>query len=200
MTQIVETPADLRGPRQPGLTRNGIIGLAAASVISGALVLLLLARLVSAAGNVGPTATTPLVGHPAPAFTISVWNGTPGQTLSLDSLKGHPVVLNFWASWCENCADEQYVFSRAYAQYQPQGVVFIGIAFQDKQSDGTAFLQQRKVAYPCGPASAKTPIDYAVTGVPETVFIDRNGIVVGKNPGPVDDATLDQSIQSLLKS
>jgi cytochrome c biogenesis protein CcmG, thiol:disulfide interchange protein DsbE len=199
MSQNIDTFAHSTSPAH-ALSRRSLIGLAVASLVTGALVLLLVARLVGASGAVGDSATTPLVGHAAADFTISVWNGKPGETLSLSSLKGKPVVVNFWASWCDNCQTEQYVLSQAWAKYQSQGVVFVGVAFQDKQSDGAAFLADRKVAYPAGaPSTARTPIDYAVTGVPETVFIGRDGRVVSKIPGAVDDVTLDQNIQAILK-
>lgn len=202
MTQNVETLPQGTPPGRPvrAFTPRSLVGLAVATIVSGALVLLLVARLAGASSAAGDSATTPLVGHPAADFTISVWNGTPGQTLSLASLRGKPVVVNFWASWCDNCQTEQYVLSQAWAKYQGRGVVFVGVAFQDKQADGAAFLADRKVPYPAGaPVSVRTPIDYAVTGVPETVFIGRDGRVVSKTPGAIDDVTLDQSIQAILK-
>ncbi len=202
MTQNDETPSRTAAPDQRvrAFTPRSVIGLTAAFAISGALVLLLVVRLAGASNAAGDSAATPLIGHPATDFTISVWNGKPGETLTLSSLKGKPVVVNFWASWCDNCQTEQYVLSQAWAKYQSQGVVFIGVAFQDKQSDGAAFLADRKVPYPAGgAASARTPIDYAVTGVPETIFIGRDGKVLSKIPGAIDDVTLDQGIQAILK-
>ena len=194
-------PGSALEPQAPGhLSRRSLVGLLVTSLVSGALVIVLFARLVSAGNTLAAAPTSPLVGHPAPDFTITVWNGKLGETVHLAALKGHPVVVNFWASWCADCVDEQFVLSAASAKYQSQGVEFIGIAFQDTPADGSAFLASDKVPYPCGPdVSGSAPTDYIVTGVPETVYINRDGKVVNKVVGQIDDGGLDRAIQGLLR-
>jgi cytochrome c biogenesis protein CcmG/thiol:disulfide interchange protein DsbE len=168
-------------------------------VLSFALLMLLFIRLVSASAATATAPTSPVVGHPAPDFTVTVWNGAAGKTVRLADLKGKPVVVNFWASWCTDCVEEQSVLQAAWQKYQARGVMFVGIAFRDQQAAGSAFLRQNGVTYPCGPDVAGTaPVDYAVTGVPETVYIDARGVVVSKAVGAVDDGSLDKTIQSLL--
>jgi cytochrome c biogenesis protein CcmG, thiol:disulfide interchange protein DsbE len=183
------------------LSRRNVITLGVTSVASAALLLVLLIRLISAGNTLAAAPTSPLVGHAAPDFTITVWNpGSSAKTFHLADLKGSPVVVNFWASWCTDCVDEQYVFSEMYAKYQAQGVKFVGIAFQDTQVDGSTYLAKYTVAYPCGPdVSGSAPTDYIVTGVPETIFIGRDGKVVSKSPGPLDDGSLDRDIQQILR-
>ena len=87
-----------------------------------------------------------------------------------------------------------------YDKYRASGVVFVGLAFNDTQANGQPFLEKYKITYPAGPDSdGKTSIAYGVTGVPETVFIGRDGRVVSKTPGGVSAEQLDAGIQQLLK-
>jgi cytochrome c biogenesis protein CcmG/thiol:disulfide interchange protein DsbE len=182
------------------LSRRSVITLGVTSVASAALLVVLLIRLIGAGNTLAAAPVSPLVGHAAPDFTITVWNpGSTVKTIHLAELKGSPVVVNFWASWCSDCVDEQYVFSEMYAKYQAQGVKFVGIAFQDTQADGSAYLAKYSVAYPCGPAGDSTPTDYIVTGVPETVFIGRDGKVVSKAVGGLDDGSIDRDIQQIVR-
>lgn len=193
------TPSDTTEmPRR--FSRRSLIGLSVTSLASGALLIVLLIRLIGAGNTLAAAPMSPLVGHAAPDFTVTVWNpGSTATTIHLADLKGSPVIVNFWASWCTDCVDEQYVLSEMYAKYQAQGVKFVGIAFQDTQPDGSAFLSKYKVAYPCGPdVSGSAPTDYIVTGVPETIYIGRDGKVVSKNVGAVDDGSMDRAIQGLL--
>ncbi len=197
MRSEISEPAEARRP----FSRRSVIGLSVTSAASAALLLVLLLRLISAGNTLAATSTSPLVGHAAPDFTITVWNpGSTAKTVRLAEFKGSPVVINFWASWCSDCVQEQYVFSEMYAKYQAQGVKFVGIAFQDTQADGSTFLAKYDVAYPCGPdVSGSAPTDYIVTGVPETIYVGRDGKVVSKTIGAVDDGSMDRAIQGLLR-
>ncbi len=192
---------DVRTRTSTGLSRRSLVSLALTSVGSFALLVLLFVRLVAAGHATASAPVSLVVGHPAPNFTVSVWNGAAGgpSQVRLSQLKGKPIVVNFWASWCSDCVEEQSVLEAAWQKYQAQGVMFVGIAFRDDQSAGTAFLHQNGVTYPCGPDIGGTaPVDYAVTGVPETVFINARGIVVSKSIGAVDDRGLDTNIRALL--
>lgn len=200
---IERSPGDRSGrdgqPRGQ-LNRRALISLTIASVVSGALVLLLLSRLIAAGNAAGSNPVSPLVGKPAPDFTITTWNGTAAQQVRLADLKGKPVVVSFWASWCDPCREETPILQAAWQKYQGSGVMFVGVAMHDKQSDGTAFLKQYGVTYPAGPdTTGQIIIDYGVTGPPETVFINRHGVVESKTIGAIDDGSLDRAIQGLLK-
>ena len=182
------------------LSARAIAGLAITSLVSLALVVVVVMRLVNAQQLAGRVTASPLLGHTAPDFTIQVWNGTSGQQVRLSSLRGHPVVVNFYASWCTDCAEEQANLQAAYALNQRNGVMFIGVAYQDKQTDDVAFLHEYGVTYPSGPDIGGTAAtDYGVTGVPETMIIDRNGIVVRHLYGPVDATTLENAIRAVVK-
>jgi cytochrome c biogenesis protein CcmG/thiol:disulfide interchange protein DsbE len=181
-------------------SRRSIAGFVVTTLATAALLLLLLARLVAASSATNAAASSPIVGHPAPAFTLPLWNGPSGQKLSLASLKGKPVVLNFWASWCDSCTEEEPMLEATAQKYAAQGVVFVGIAYEDDQHDGASWLQRQGVTYPSGPDSdGSIAIAYGLTGVPETVFIDRHGIITYKFGGLLDDGTLNTHIEALLK-
>jgi cytochrome c biogenesis protein CcmG/thiol:disulfide interchange protein DsbE len=161
----------------------------------------LLLRMIAASRQVASLPPYPLLGHPAPDFTLSLWNGTAGQRIHLASLRGHPVVVNFWASWCDACRQEGPALVAVAHKYGPQGVVFIGVAFNDTQSAGSAFLRQYGVTFPSGSDSTgEITVAYGIPAVPETVFIDPKGIVRSHIDGAVDATTLDEQIQPLLKN
>ncbi len=193
----------------PRLSTRSLVVATYSTAAAGLLLALLLVRLLQAGNAASSAPRFPLIGHAAPNFTVSVWNAasasagasTSGMgTVQLKSYIGHPLVVNFWASWCEPCAEEQPVVNAVWQKYQAQGVQFIGVAFNDKPADGQTYLRQQGVTYPAGaPASDTVAVDYSVTGPPETVFINRQGIVVDKITGPIDDGTLDREIQAILK-
>ncbi len=122
----------------------------------------------------------PKIGGPAPAFSLRRLD-TSG-TLALASLRGKPVVLNFWASWCVPCKGEAKMLEDAWQRYRSQGVVFVGIDWHDVKSDARRFLDLHGVTYPTVLDGSGSITDrYGVVGVPETYFIDRRGRLVGEH-------------------
>jgi cytochrome c biogenesis protein CcmG, thiol:disulfide interchange protein DsbE len=120
----------------------------------------------------------PKIGRPAPAFTLRRVNGA--GKLSLASLRGRPVVLNFWASWCVPCKGEAKMLEQAWQQYRAKGVVFLGVDYHDVTSDARTFLSHHGVTYTTvQDGSGMVGDRYGLTGVPETFFIDRSGRLVG---------------------
>lgn len=182
--------------------RRTVVALALVALLSGALIVLLLARVVVASQGIATTAPlSPLIGHPAPDFTIQTWtwDGAPSQSVHLAALHGHVVVINFWASWCDACRAEEPALEAAYQRYQAKGVIFIGVAFDDTRQNGVPFLQQYQVTFPSGPdVTGAISINYGLTGVPETVFIDRSGIVRQKWVGGITDG--DRNIATVIDS
>jgi cytochrome c biogenesis protein CcmG, thiol:disulfide interchange protein DsbE len=125
-------------------------------------------------------AKPPKIGGPAPTFAMERVD-TPG-TIDLASLRGKPVVLNFWASWCVPCKGEAKLLESTWHQYRTRGVVFIGVDYHDVTSDARTFLQRHGVTYPTvRDGSGKIADRYGVSAVPETYFIDRRGRLVGEH-------------------
>jgi cytochrome c biogenesis protein CcmG/thiol:disulfide interchange protein DsbE len=118
----------------------------------------------------------PLVGKPAPAFRLQTLNG---GMLSLASLKGRPVVLNFWASWCVPCRQEAPLLRDLSDKQSLGGLAVVGVVFSDKNLGAVnAFVREYSLAYPSLlDPDLNTAIAYGVSGVPETFFIDRSGVV-----------------------
>lgn len=150
---------------------------------------------------------SPLPGKPAPDFALEVFasgdgsSARPvGDTVRLSELRGHVVVLNFWASWCLQCRDEHALLSAAARSYFPLGVRFFGVLYNDAPSQGLRWLQEMGgQAYPALlDPRARTAIDYGLYGVPETFFISREGLVAYKQIGPVSAPLLRQKLDSLL--
>jgi cytochrome c biogenesis protein CcmG/thiol:disulfide interchange protein DsbE len=140
-----------------------------------------------------------LVGRPASDFTIAIWNGTPGQTIRLATLRGQPVVVNFWATWCEPCQQEAPLLSAAWQRYHTR-ITFVGVAFDTQQADGTQFMRRYGIRYPCGAGDgAVLATAFGIPGLPDTIFVDRHGVVVRKDAGQLSAATLAQGIQALLR-
>lgn len=134
---------------------------------------------------------SPLVGRAAPPFTLTPVGG--GAPVSLESLRGRPVVLNFWATWCTPCIQEHPALS-GVAAARPD-VTFLGVVYQDEEARIRDFQRRYGSTYPSlVDPDGKTSIAYGIAGVPETFFIDRTGTIVEK----VSYALSAEEIQSQL--
>jgi cytochrome c biogenesis protein CcmG, thiol:disulfide interchange protein DsbE len=157
--------------------------------------LLIPAKDQSHAGS-AQSSSSPLIGHPAPDFTLAVLSTRSAPTLHLASLKGKPVMLNFWASWCDPCKHEAPLLETTWQRVQSQGIIFLGIDFQDARSDGLNFLRTYGITYPnVADDTGTTAINYGLTGVPETFFLDRHGVIVSKVTGELTEQSLQSNLQ-----
>lgn len=139
---------------------------------------------------------SPLVGKPAPMFSLAEV-GT-RRVVDVNSLKGRPVVINFWATWCGPCWEEHPVLV-ATAQSNPQ-VQFLGVVFQDTDEKILGFLEQRGSSYPTVvDDKGKTAIAYGVGGVPETFFLDANGVIVSKFSGPISQMEMQEELRKVVQ-
>ncbi len=121
----------------------------------------------------------------APAFDLPALSGS--DRVRLADYRGKIVVLNFWASWCDPCAEEAPLLATMAAEQQKDGVVFVGIDANDVVDDARAFANRFGLDYAQahdGDGSEKDR--FGVTGFPETFVIDRNGRAVEWFPGQID--------------
>ena len=108
------------------------------------------------------------------------------RRIALSELRGTPVVLNFWASWCDPCRVEAPILERGWREYGPHGVLFVGLDMQDAPDDARGFLRDFSITYPnVHEAGKETARHYGATGLPETFFISARGSVVGHVIGVV---------------
>lgn len=192
-------------PRKKRANRRSIIIFVVVSILNAGLLALLFTQLLTPAQN-GATNTDPMVGHPAPNFTLSELSlpGSTGShapaTISLSNYKGQPVVLNVWNSTCVPCIAEAPLLQAQWKQAQARGVVFLGVDLQDVQSAGEHFLQQYSVTYPnVFDATGAVAINYGVTGTPETFFINRQGTIVAHVVGQLTAQTIQRDLQLILR-
>lgn len=144
----------------------------------------------------GLAAQAPLVGKPAPDWSLTTLDG---QTLNLAHLRGKVVVLNFWASWCAPCRAEADALENVWREYQARGVAFIGVSFKNVDSAARRFVHDLDITYPTGKDPyGRTARAYGVYAVPETFFISKAGLLSSRHVGEITEAKLRSVLEELL--
>lgn len=185
-----------RAPGRPGL----YLRLASALAVVGTLVLAVV--LANRFGTDPSLVASPLIGQPAPEVSLPRLDRLDAEDpLILTDLRGRVVVVNFWASWCVACRSEHDDLVATAAAFQNRGVTFVGVVYQDRREGAIGFLDELgwgdNYQYVIDPGS-RAAIAFGVFGVPETFFIDTDGIVVGKITGESDAALLGTTLDQIL--
>ena len=140
-------------------------------------------------------------GKPAPEIDLPRLKG--GQ-IKLSSLRGHPVVVSFWGTWCPPCKDEFPELVAAHRKYREAGLEVLAVNQRDQEirdADVEAFVKEHKVEFIVAmDHRGKSRRSYRLIGLPTTVFIDAGGIIRQINSGPIAPSELARGLATILPS
>lgn len=137
----------------------------------------------------------PQVGSPAPEVRITTLDG---GVFDLAAERGHPVVIDFFGSWCGPCRRQQADLDAVAARYRPKGVVVVGDALRDDRAAVQTYLADLAVPYPAGMDDGEVAASFAVLAPPTTVVVDRQGRVAATVLGGIHPGTLSSLLDRLL--
>jgi cytochrome c biogenesis protein CcmG/thiol:disulfide interchange protein DsbE len=151
-------------------------------ILIGLMVILAMGLNRSQRGTVQP-------GERVGNFDLALFSGYEhnGQAqVSLEQLRGKVLLINFWASWCKPCEQEAADLRSAWAYYEKRGdVLFLGVDYVDTEPEARAYLKKFGILYPNGPdVGTRISQLFRIKGVPETYFIDREGVLRYVQVGP----------------
>lgn len=148
----------------------------------------------------GSGKSDPVVGQLAPDFALKTLTG---ELITLSSLRGQPVLLNFWASWCPPCRLEMPDLMRVYETRRAEGLVILGVnvTFQDSTASAQVFVDEFKITFPTllGKTGQVTTDLYRVHGLPTSVFINPEGLITRINLGPMTGGQMDEFIGEIVE-
>jgi thiol-disulfide isomerase/thioredoxin len=172
--------------RASGLARQHKIATAVGAVFAAAIVA------VSFVGSQSPGSPPAPV---APGFTLAAL-GAPGQQVALSQYKGKPLIVNFWASWCEPCQQETPLIARWYEQ-QHGRVIVVGVDVNDNPANAVKFAHAKGVSYPVGVDTIGATVagEYGVVALPQTFFLNAQHRIVDRIYGAVTQAGLADGVR-----
>jgi cytochrome c biogenesis protein CcmG/thiol:disulfide interchange protein DsbE len=137
------------------------------------------------------------IGRPAPDFRLPPVTGI--KSVALSDYRGRPVVVNFWASWCDPCRKETPALVDAAARYRGE-VAFVGVDILDGRLAARTFIDEFHATYPQAFEGSETSTvkRFGVTGVPETFFVDAEGVLVGHYIGALTAPVLRDVLEQFV--
>ncbi|TMB67514.1 MAG: TlpA family protein disulfide reductase [Chloroflexi bacterium] len=136
-------------------------------------------------------------GRLAPDFLLGTLDG--GE-MSLSALRGQPVVLNFWASWCAPCRKEMPQFVAAYERFRKDGLVVVAVNMQEGKSIARPFADEFGMKFPIPiDVDGEVGDEYRLLGLPMTYFIDREGVIRSVFTGPLQERRTDTDVRGAIE-
>jgi peroxiredoxin len=131
-------------------------------------------------------------GTPAPALRLP---GLDGRPVDLAALRGRPVVVNFWATWCEPCVREFPLLAKAAAAHRGDRLAVVGVLTNDRPAAARAFVRRHGATWPVGvDADGATAAAWNAVGLPHTWFVRADGTLASHQLGELTQATLDRQL------
>jgi peroxiredoxin len=136
-------------------------------------------------------------GQPAPPFKVTI---TSGQTLTLSNYKGHVLILDFFASWCQPCKKSIPHIMELNRIYGKQGLQILGLSLDENKDDLTEFIAPFKLNYPVALVNEDLQTEYGLRSIPTLFIINKKGIIAGKYMGLTDEVkkNVEIAIKQLL--
>jgi cytochrome c biogenesis protein CcmG/thiol:disulfide interchange protein DsbE len=185
--------AGIAAPRRLDLRRLRFRHLVVAAVLPLILIGLLVAALLVRGSGSSPTA----IGNVAPDFTLIDLDG---NSIQLAALRGRPVIVNFWASWCVPCIEEFPLLRDAVSQHADDGLVVLGIVYQDRAQAASDFMARFGATWAAAADPEGRVADaYGILAPPETFFIGRDGRIAARVLGQFSSQTLDEKVAVIME-
>ncbi|MXZ48194.1 MAG: TlpA family protein disulfide reductase [Candidatus Dadabacteria bacterium] len=145
-------------------------------------------------GKGGVQTPSQLVGRPAPEFVLRSFSG---EKVRLSDFRGKTLLVNFWASWCHPCREEAPALERTYMSLSGNQVEFIGINIMDDRKSAEEYIKSFGGSFVnIYDPENRIHLDYGVGGVPETFFVNPEGIITGKHRGPLTEKMIMSYIEN----
>ncbi len=165
-------------------------------LVAATLPILLLALLTVALLVSAPASSPATEGSLAPDFTLADLDGNP---IHLSELRGRPVVVNFWASWCVPCIEEFPLLTDAAERHAGDGLTVIGIVYQDRTEAARGFMERNGATWQAAmDPDERVATAYGILGPPQTYFIGRDGTIVARQIGQLSAGSLDEKLAAII--
>ncbi len=138
----------------------------------------------------------PLVGHPAPEFTLTAIDGS---QVALSDLRGQVVLINLWATWCPPCRAEMPAMQQAYERFRNQGFVVLAVNQQEDSAKVVQYMNDQRLTFPALlDSDARVSAAYQVRVLPSSFFVDRQGMIRAVYRGPMSRGMIEGTIEQLV--
>lgn len=143
-------------------------------------------------------ANSSFIGAPAPDFSLTVFDT--GETLTLSGLRGQPVMLDFFASWCPSCRAEAPRLQEFWQAYAGRGLILLGVALNDSEEGLRAFKDDFLLTYPMGlDKTGEIAARYRIGSIPSFVLIDREGRIANITVGSMSEEAMTAEVEATLR-